>query len=69
MIAAGDPPGDEIPALSTQLLQETCVALTRKLGMDESEALSALLRLLDNGTFAIQAISTAFIWRAAMRVI
>ena len=37
--------------------------------MDESEALSALVRLLDNGTLAIQAISTAFICRAAVCVI
>ena len=60
--------GDEAPVLSTQVLQEAFVALTRKVHMEASDALNTL-QLVEEGTFTVQAIDARLIWRAAARVI
>lgn len=57
-----------VPVLSTQVLQEAFVALTRKLAMDPKEALASL-KLLDDSGFVIQVIAAPVVWRAATRVI
>jgi predicted nucleic acid-binding protein len=58
---------DDAPTLSTQVLQEAFVALTRKLLLEAKEALS-LLQALEQTSFAIQPIHAPLIWRAAERL-
>ncbi|MGB6606012.1 MAG: PIN domain-containing protein [Steroidobacteraceae bacterium] len=57
---------DDAPVISTQVLQEAFVALTRKLAMPAREAIGAL-QLLEAGSFAIQRVDPPLIWRAATR--
>jgi predicted nucleic acid-binding protein len=59
---------DETPVVSTQVLQEAYVALTRKLHMDAKEAL-ATLRSMGDTSFLIQSIDASLVWRAAARSI
>ena len=59
---------DDAPAISTQVIQEAFMALTRKLQLDTREAL-ALLRPLEQTGFTIQPIHAPLIWRAAERLI
>jgi predicted nucleic acid-binding protein len=56
------------PAVSTQVLQEAFVALTRKLSMDPREAMASL-KMLDDAGFTTQNIGASMIWLAATRVI
>jgi predicted nucleic acid-binding protein len=57
---------DEAPVISTQVLQESFVGLTRKLHVEAKEALAAL-QAMEAASFAIQAIDVPMIWRAALR--
>jgi predicted nucleic acid-binding protein len=59
---------EEPPVLSTQVLQETFVALTRKLAMNAKEAL-ATLHALGDTNFTIQTVGAPIIWRAVERLI
>lgn len=54
------------PIISTQVVQETFVCLTRKLGMLPGEALAALQKMED-ASFVVQLIDLKLIWRAATR--
>jgi predicted nucleic acid-binding protein len=57
---------DEAPVVSTQVLQEAFVALTRKLHIDAGDALASMRELGDDN-FRIQSIDAAMVWRAAER--
>jgi predicted nucleic acid-binding protein len=59
---------EDAPVISTQVLQETFVGLTRKLEMDPAEAL-ATLQMVHAASFTIQSIDAPLIWRAATRTI
>jgi predicted nucleic acid-binding protein len=59
---------DDAPVISTQVLQEAFVGLTRKLEMDPAEALSTL-QMMHEASFTIQSIDAPLIWRAATRTI
>jgi predicted nucleic acid-binding protein len=59
---------DYSPVVSTQVVQEAFVALTRKLSVDAKEALAVLRQLEDSGV-AIQTVGVPVVWRAATRVI
>ncbi|MGE3595969.1 MAG: PIN domain-containing protein [Dehalococcoidia bacterium] len=52
--------------ISTQVLQESYVALTRKLGMNGADALAAL-QMLEAASVRVHTVDTALIWRAAAR--
>lgn len=54
------------PVVSTQVLQETFVALTRKLDMDPQEALGTL-QMMNDASFLVQPIDVPMVWRAAER--
>jgi predicted nucleic acid-binding protein len=56
-----------VPVISTQVLQEAFVALTRKLSIEAKEALGSLKQLADAGV-AIQTVGAPVVWRAAARV-
>jgi predicted nucleic acid-binding protein len=56
------------PVVSTQVLQEAFVALTRKLSVEAKEALGILRQLEDSGV-TIQMVCVPVVWRAATRVI
>jgi predicted nucleic acid-binding protein len=56
------------PVVSTQVLQEAFVALTRKLSVEAKEALAILRQLEDSGV-TIQTVGVPVVWRAATRVI
>ena len=58
--------GQAVRVVSTQVLQETYSAVTRKLGVKPSTALEAL-RLMGNAGFQVQVIDPPLIWRAATR--
>ena len=59
---------NEAPVLSTQVLQETFLALTRKLHLEPGDAL-AVLQMTDTASFTIQSVDAPLLWRAAARVI
>jgi predicted nucleic acid-binding protein len=59
---------DDAPVVSTQVLQETYVGLTRKLEMDPMEALSTL-QMIHAASFTIQSVDVPLIWRAATRTL
>ncbi|MGE3595719.1 MAG: PIN domain-containing protein [Dehalococcoidia bacterium] len=52
--------------VSTQILQEAYVALTRKLGMSGADAL-AYLQMLEGASVRVHTIDTPLVWRAAER--
>jgi predicted nucleic acid-binding protein len=56
------------PIISTQVLQETYAALTRKLGMDEKEALATLM-MMDDASFAVRPVDVQLVWKGARRSI
>lgn len=55
-----------VRVVSTQVLQETYSAVTRKLGVKPSVALEAL-QLMGNAGFQVQVIDAPLIWRGARR--
>lgn len=57
-----------VPVISTQVLQEAYSALTRKLGMDPSRALSAL-QTMESAGFVVQHVDVPLVWRGAARSI
>jgi len=57
---------ETLPVVSTQVLQETYAALTRKLRMNPADALHDLRRM-EEASFSVTTMDTALIWRAAMR--
>ncbi len=57
-----------LPVLSTQVLQEAFVALTRKLSVEPKEALGALRQLEESG-IAVQTLGVPIVWAAAARVV
>lgn len=58
--------GDAPPVVSTQVLQEAYVALTRKVGVPPDEALSTL-QLMDGAAFDVHRVEVGVVWRAAAR--
>jgi predicted nucleic acid-binding protein len=54
------------PVISTQVLQEAFVALTRKLSIPAAAAIESL-KGLEHAGFSIQGIGTDTVWRAAVR--
>jgi predicted nucleic acid-binding protein len=58
--------GEATPVVSTQVLQEAYVALTRKLGVPAGDAL-ATLQLMEGASFDVHAVDAALVWRAAAR--
>ena len=54
------------PVVSTQVLQEAYVAVTRKLGVDPGEALATLM-MMDGATFTVQPVDAPLVWRGARR--
>ncbi len=57
---------DSAPVVSTQVLQEAYVALTRKVGVPAEEAL-ATLQLMEGASFDVQPVDLKRVWRAAAR--
>ncbi|MCZ8131678.1 MAG: PIN domain-containing protein [Steroidobacteraceae bacterium] len=57
---------DSVPVVSTQVLQEAYVALTRKVGVPAEEAL-ATLQLMEGASFDVQPVDAKLVWRAAAR--
>jgi len=57
-----------VPIVSTQVLQETYSALTRKLGMDGKEALATLMTMED-ASFAVRPVDVTLVWKGAKRSI
>lgn len=55
---------DSAPVISTQVLQEAYVALTRKLG-EPAEETRAVLQSLEGGAFDVQPVDVPMIWQAA----
>jgi predicted nucleic acid-binding protein len=58
--------GDAAPVVSTQVLQEAYVALTRKVGVPPDEALSTL-QLMEGAAFDVHPVDVGLVWRAAAR--
>jgi predicted nucleic acid-binding protein len=58
--------GESAPVVSTQVLQEAYVALTRKLDMAPDEALASL-QMMEGSPFDIHPVDVPLIWRAAAR--
>lgn len=56
----------QTPIVSTQVIQEAFVALTRKLGMDPDEALASL-QMMNDAAFIVQPVDLPLVWRAAVR--
>lgn len=56
------------PVVSTQVLQEAYVAVTRKLGVDPGEAVATLM-LMEGATFTVQPVDVPLVWRGARRSI
>jgi predicted nucleic acid-binding protein len=59
---------DDALIISTQVIQEAFVALTRKLSIEPKQAL-ALLQPLEPAILAIQPVEASLVWRAASRSI
>lgn len=58
--------GEKAPVISTQVLQEAYVALTRKLEMPPDEVLGTL-QLMEGSSFDVHPIDAPLVWRAAAR--
>jgi predicted nucleic acid-binding protein len=57
---------DSAPVVSTQVLQEAYVALTRKLDVAPDDALASL-QLMDGAPFDVHPVDVPLVWRAAAR--
>lgn len=55
-----------VRVISTQVLQETCSAVTRKLGVEPATAVHAL-QLMEKAGFQVEVLHPTLIWRAASR--